>query len=296
LFNRLAADGWQVIGLGRGVSRASKYGLGYPVDVEDSRAVSGMIAAGRVDAVFYLAAVHGSSEESQTLPDTDLLNRSWQVHVAGLANFLEALATRGTGSLFYAASSHVFGDPTEEPQNEQTPFRPKSIYGLTKAAGISVCRYYREQRQVKASAGILFNHESPLRGPSFVSQKIAGAAARIASGSREELSLGSLDARVDWGYAPDYVDAMIRIVSLQSGDDYVVATGESHSVREFAELAFARVGLDWRDHVLEQRPGRARQHVRLVGDAARLRRVTDWAPSVSFSEMVSLLVDAALAS
>ena len=151
--------------------------------------------------------------------------------------------------LFYAASSHVFGTCTVDRKNENSPLRPNSAYAISKTAGLRCCQLFRQQEGIFAATGILFNHESSLRKPSFVSQKIVRGALRARRDRTFRLTLGDIDARVDWGYAPDYVDAMFRILQLPEPGDFVVASGELHSVGEFAEIAFEEVGLDWRDHV-----------------------------------------------
>jgi GDPmannose 4,6-dehydratase len=245
------------------------------------------------DEVYYVAAVHQASGDAVPPDDVELFERSHAVHVTGLLHFLEALSERRAGALFYAASSLVFGLPAESPQDETTPFRPRDIYGITKTAGAQACRYYREARGVRASVGILFNHESPLRRHNFVSQRIVLGAVAIAGGNQSKLTLGNLSARIDWGYAADYVRAMTLIVRNATPDDYVIATGETHSVQEFAEIAFRRLGLDWREHVVEDRRIITRESTVRVGNASRLRERTRWCPSVTFTEMVESLVDAA---
>jgi len=196
---------------------------------------------------------------------------------------------------FQASSAEVFGAAAEVPQTELTPYRPRSPYAAAKACADSLVASYRDQLGLHASSGILFNHESPRRPMHFLPAKVARGAAAIAAGRETELVLGNLDARRDWGYAPDYVDAMRRIVHHDEPGDYVVATGELHSVRELVELAFSHVRLDWREHVRidealvrgEERP--------VVGDATKARTVLGWAPTVGFEELVRLLVDAAVA-
>ena len=293
LFDRLVSDKWDVVGIGRQSIRTSSGSAAEMINIGAPTAVLDLVVREGIDSVFYLAAVHQSSEGESDKSDALLLARSWDVHVAGLTNFLEALAVQGRGSLFYASSSLIFGEPDRAPQDEQTPVRPTSVYAITKAAGTSVCRYYRTQRGVRSSAGILFNHESPLRGPSFVSQKIARGAAAIRSGREDRLILGSLSSEVDWGYAPDYVDAMVRITSLSTADDYVIATGETHTVQEFAAIAFAHLGLDWRKYVVERDDILTGRHPTRVGDARRLRDHTGWKPRVKFADMVRRMVDAA---
>lgn len=293
LYSQLAAEGSAVLGLGNGSSRSTDTAATNPVNVGCRQEVQRVVAEWQPDEVYYLAAVHQASQDAIPADDVDLFERSQTVHVTGALHFLDALRERQSGALFYAASSLVFGDSTDGPNDEQTPFRPRCIYGITKTAAAQACRFYRESKGVKASVGILFNHESPLRRSNFVSQKIVRGAAAIARGQEEKLVLGDLSARTDWGYAPDFIDAMIRIVRSAPPDDYVVATGETHSVGEFAETAFGRLGLNWREHVIEDPGLLTRQSITRVGNASRLRDRTGWRPSVTFVEMVELLTDAA---
>lgn len=192
-----------------------------------------------------------------------------------------------------ASSAEVFGIPNDVPQTEATRYRPRSPYGAAKACADSLVGAYREHFGLHASSAILFNHESPRRPHHFLPAKVAHGVAAIAGGRATELALGSLDAQRDWGYAPDYVDAMWRIVRHDEPGDYVVATGELHSVRELVELAFEHVGLDWRDHVRVDESLVRREDRTLVGDATKARTVLGWAPTVGFEELVRLLVDAA---
>jgi len=194
--------------------------------------------------------------------------------------------------LFYAASSLIFGDPIESPQTETTPFAPTDAYGITKTAGVQVCRHYRKVHSVYASVGILYNHESPLRAEKFVTKKIVKAAWAIKRGTRDKLVLGNLSAELDVGYAPDYVDAMRRILALDAPDDFIVATGETHSVRELVELAFGELGLDWHQHVEEDHGLITRPTLRRVGGPRKLAAATGWRASTSFASMVQALIDA----
>jgi GDPmannose 4,6-dehydratase len=196
---------------------------------------------------------------------------------------------------FQASSAEVFGAGSDEPQNETTPYRPRSPYAAAKACADSLVAAYREHLGLHASSGILFNHESPRRPAHFLPAKVAHGAAAIAAGRETELVLGNLDARRDWGYAPDYVDAMWRIVQYEEPGDYVVATGELHSVRELVELAFAHVGLDWREHVRVDESLVRPDERPVVGDASKARTVLGWAPTVRFEDLVRLLVDASVA-
>ncbi len=292
LFTRLEAEGWKTLGIGRATVRATG-DAPRAVDITSYDAVADAVRWWRPSAVFYLAAVHAASENVTDADESALFEKSLQVNVQNAVNFLEALSTsEDNPSFFYAASSHVFGESANDSQDECTPFRPNSVYAITKTTGIHACRYYRLHRNVRASVGILYNHESPFRSSAFVSRKIVSAAVQIRNGTRKELVIGDLSAAVDWGYAPDYVDAMLRIVELPLADDYVIATGEAHTVQEFVEIAFGLVGLDWQKFVREDRSllrGSARPR---VGNSARLRAKTGWQPSLSFREMVRKLVEA----
>jgi GDPmannose 4,6-dehydratase len=178
-------------------------------------------------------------------------------------------------------------------QDESTPFDPVCVYGISKAGGVQMCRYFRRKHGVFASAGILYNHESPWRARRFVISKIVHGAVAIARGAQQKLQLGNLGARVDWGYAPDFVDAMHRILCLEAPDDFVVATGCTHTVGEAAEIAFARLGLDWREHVVESPEILTRKRVVLCGDASKLRRMCGWRPTVDFQTLIARLLEAA---
>jgi GDPmannose 4,6-dehydratase len=214
----------------------------------------------------------------------------------GVTRMLEAVRLVDRSIRFYqASSSEMFGKVRQEPQNEQTPFWPRSPYGVAKVYGHWITVNFRESYGIFACSGILFNHESPLRGKEFVTRKISDAAARIKLGVQQKLKLGNLDAMRDWGFSGDYVKAMWMMLQQPEPDDYVVATGERHSVREFAELAFAHVGLDWREHV-EVDPAlfRPAEVNTLRGDAAKARAKLGWRPAVDFAGLVRMMVDADL--
>lgn len=214
----------------------------------------------------------------------------------GLAvvRLLEAIRAVDTTIRFcQASSSEMFGEASQSPQDESTPFRPRNPYGVAKLFAHGMVGTYRENFGLFACSSILFNHESPRRGAEFVTRKIATGVARIKAGLVESLQLGSLQATRDWGYAGDYVHAMWRMLQVQSADDYVVATGQSHSVRDFCEIAFAHVGLDYRNHVqLDPRAQRPQESVRLVGDATKARTTLGWRPTLSFEQLVHMMVDA----
>lgn len=198
--------------------------------------------------------------------------------------------------VYFAGSSEMFGKVREVPQTEATPFHPRSAYGISKVAGFELTRYYREAFGLFAVSGILFNHESPRRGREFVTRKITSGLAKICSGQAQELALGNLEARRDWGHARDYVEAMWRMLQQDRPDDYVVATGETHSVREFAELAFAHVGLDFNRYVRTDAAFMRPAEVDLLlGDPTKAERELGWRPRISFVKLVEEMVDADLA-
>ncbi len=230
--------------------------------------------------------------------------RSWDEPVltaefaaVGVTSLLEAIREVDPSiRLYQASSSEIFGDPSRSPQSEDTPLRPVTPYGVAKAYAHFIVHSYRRRYGMFACCGILYNHESPRRPLDFLPRKVAYFAAAISLGLEQELLLGDLDSRRDWGYAKDYVNAMWLMLQQDEPADYVVATGESHSVQDLVELAFARVGLDWRNHVRSDpslRRGTAELH-HLVGDPTRARERLGWQPSVDFDGLVALLVDAEL--
>jgi GDPmannose 4,6-dehydratase len=195
--------------------------------------------------------------------------------------------------LYHAASSEIFGAPKTSPQNEDTPFRPVNPYGCAKAFATQMCRVYREAHGLFVCSGIAFNHESPRRGENFVTKKITMAAARIKAGRQQELALGNLEARRDWGYAKEYVAAMPLMLQQAQPDDYVLATGESHSIREFLAAAFQEVGLDWQDYVkFDARLVRPAEAGLLVGDSTKARERLGWSPHTRMPALAKLMVEA----
>ena len=215
----------------------------------------------------------------------------------GTIRILEAVREAGVKPRFYqASSSEMFGKVQEVPQTEKTPFWPRSPYGVAKVFAYWATVNYRESYGLHASNGILFNHESPRRGETFVTRKISRAVARIKYGLDKELYLGNLEARRDWGYAPEYVQGMWLMLQQDRPDDYVLATNETHSVREFVELAFERAGLDWKEFVKhDQRYERPAEVDLLIGDGTKAKKLLNWEPQVRFDELVRIMVDADLA-
>jgi GDPmannose 4,6-dehydratase len=250
-----------------------------------------------------LAAALGESapQEVYNLAAQSFVPTSWNQPVltaeftaVGVTRMLEAVRSVDPEIRFYqASSSEMFGKVREAPQNELTPFHPRSPYGVAKVYGHHITVNYRESYGLFAVSGICFNHEGPRRGVEFVTRKISDGVARIKLGLADELRLGNLDAKRDWGFAGDYVDAMWRMLQQDEPRDYVIATGEEHSVREFAEIAFEHAGLDWERYVLTDpaylRPAEV-DH--LVGDASKARAELGWEPRVSFEQLVRMMVDA----
>jgi GDPmannose 4,6-dehydratase len=213
----------------------------------------------------------------------------------GVTALLESIRLVDSDIRFYqASSSEIFGEPREVPQTEETPLAPVTPYGVAKAYGHLIVRSYRKRYGLYACSGILYNHESPRRPLDFVTRKVAHAAAAISLGLGGELWLGNLDGRRDWGYAADYVQAMALMLRQEEPDDYVIASGVAHSVRELVELAFSHVGLDWQEyvHIDESLVRGAAELHDLVGDASKARERLGWAPTVGFDGLVRLLVDA----
>jgi GDPmannose 4,6-dehydratase len=219
-----------------------------------------------------------------------------EVTALGVTRILDAIRIVNPEIRFYqASSSEMFGKVQEVPQTERTPFYPRSPYGVAKVYGHWITINYRESYNMFACSGILFNHESPRRGMEFVTRKIAHGVARIKLGLDSELRLGNLDAKRDWGFAGDYVKAMWLMLQQEQPGDYVVSTGETHSVREFVEHAFAHVGLDYREFVVQdERFMRPAEVDLLVGNPAKARQELDWQPTVTFEELVCMMVDADL--
>lgn len=215
-------------------------------------------------------------------------------NINGTLNVLSAIDQRVPKcKVYFAGSSEMFGLTEQSPQNENTPFHPRSPYGISKVAGFDLTRNYREAYNIFACNGILFNHESPRRGYEFVTRKITNTVAQIKMGLSKELRLGNLDAKRDWGFASDYVKAMWLMLQQDTPDDYVVATGELHTVKEFAKLAFDYVGLDWQEYVVvDKNFYRPAEIHSLKGDYSKARKVLGWVPQVKFSALVEMMVEA----
>jgi GDPmannose 4,6-dehydratase len=259
-------------------------------DLLDQSSLLSSIRRVQPDEVYHLAA-------------QSFVPASWEQPIAttqftalGVARILEAIRLECPQARFYqASSSEMFGKAVEVPQTERTPFYPRSPYGVAKVYGHWATVNYREHHRLFACSGILFNHESPRRGKEFVSRKVTDGVARIACGLATELRLGNLEARRDWGYAGDYVEAMWLMLQQDVPDDYVVATGETHSVRDLVEGAFGAAGLEWRRYVVVDPTLRRPAEVELLqGDASKARRHLGWKPTVAFHDLIEMMVKADL--
>jgi GDPmannose 4,6-dehydratase len=288
----LRAKGYEVHGLVRRSARplsqfAERSGVRFHVgDLTDPASLRLAVERSEPDEVYHLAAqshVKASFEEPEYTID---------VTGNGTHRLLRVIRESKIPCRFYQASSSEMFGSSPPPQSEGTPFRPRSPYAIAKVAAFHFTRLYREAHGLFASNGILMNHEGPTRGENFVTRKISIGVARIKLGVDRHLVLGNLEAKRDWGFAGDYVEAMWRILQAETPDDFVIATGEMHSVREFAEEAFAHVGLDYRDFVrTHERFERPAEVDALCGDASKARRVLGWEPKVKFRELVHMMVD-----
>jgi GDPmannose 4,6-dehydratase len=260
-------------------------------DLNDASSLNHCLRTIQPDEIYNLGA------QSHVRVSFDIPEYTGEITGLGTVRLLEAIRESGLKPKFYqASSSEMFGKVLEVPQRESTPFYPRSPYGAAKVYAHWITVNYREAYNLFACSGILFNHESPRRGETFVTRKITKAAARIKLGIQQDLYLGNLDAKRDWGFAGDYVQAMWLMLQADQPDDYVIATGETHSVRDFLELAFDRVQLDWRKHVkIDPKYYRPTEVDLLIGDASKAKIALGWEPKVRFVELAHMMVDADLA-
>ena len=304
----LLYKGYEVHGL---VRRSSQYFIGsdagicvdsfiptsdkltlYYGDLSDYSSIDRIIRDVRPHEVYNLGAM------SDVRVSFDIPEYTGDVTGLGALRVIESVRNNGLKDtrIYQASSSEMYGKVAETPQKETTPFYPRSPYAIAKMYAYWMCKNYRESYGMFISNGILFNHESPRRGPNFVTQKIVRAAVAIKNGKQDTLLLGNLDAKRDWGYAPEYVEGMWRMLQYTAPDDFVLATGETHTVREFLDLAFGHVGLKWEEYVkIEPRLFRPAEVDLLCGDPTKARTMLGWKPEVTFEKLVELLMSAELA-
>lgn len=295
----LLNEGYEVFGLTRRLSAPNYWRIQHlldritliPGDLLDQLSLIRALEKARPHELYNLAAM------SFVPASWDQPMLTGEFNSQGVTRVLEAVRVVDLGIRIYqASSSEMFGKVREIPQTELTPFYPRSPYGVSKVFAHYITVNYRESYDLFAVSGILFNHESPRRGLEFVTRKVTDGVARIKAGLTQQLGLGNLDAQRDWGFAGDYVRAMWMMLQQDEPDDYVIATGESHSVRELVEIAFAHAGLDWQRHVvLDPAFIRPAEVDHLIGDASKARAQLGWTPSVNFRQLVEMMVDADLA-
>ena len=289
----LISRGVDVVGIERPGAASAVDGVTMvEADLSDASSVIGAVEAVRPDRIFHLAA-------ASFVPDS-WLHPTPTVSMAAVSTsaFLDAIVNVDRSIRFFqAASAEVFGRPTESPQNEATPIAPITPYGAGKALALFLTRMYRERFDLHASTGILFNHESPRRPEQFVTRKVTRAAAAISLGLESELRLGNLDAARDWSFAGDTVRGMALMVESDKPGEYVLASGETHSIRQLLELAFGHVGLDWNDYVVvDEQFNRPHEAISICGDPTKAERELGWHREVDFAGLVAMMVDADLAS
>lgn len=260
-------------------------------DLNDSSSLNKVLRDTQPDEIYNLGA------QSHVRVSFDIPEYTAEITGLGTIRLLEAIRETGIQTKFYqASSSEMYGKVVEVPQNEETPFYPRSPYACAKVYSYWITKNYRESYGMYACNGVLFNHESERRGPTFVTRKITRAVARIKAGLQKKVYLGNLDAQRDWGYAPDYVEAMWLMMQQEEPDDFVIATGETHSVREFLEESFKLVGLDpWKYVEIDPKYFRPAEVDLLIGDASKAKEKLGWVPKVTFKELVKIMVDADIA-
>ncbi len=296
----LLGNGYEVIGLVRRTSSISSDRIAHlidritivPGDLLDESSLANVLSEYRPGEVYNLAA----QSFVQTSWSQPVL--TGEITALGVTRILDAIRHVDPTIRFYqASSSEMFGKVVETPQTERTPFYPRSPYGVAKVYGHWITVNYRESYDLHASSGICFNHESPRRGLEFVTRKVTHAVARIKLGLQDKLALGNLDSQRDWGYAADYVIAMWMMLQQDEPDDYVIATGETHSVRELCEIAFEQVGLEWQDHVvIDERFIRPAEVDLLIGNPRHAEERLGWKPETSFADLIAMMVDSDLAT
>ena len=261
-------------------------------NIKRPKFVTNLVKKIKPDEIYYLAAYHHSSEEKiKSTFNEKFFNETMQINVNAVIFFLEAITKFSPKTRFFYASSSLIFSPSKLKHNENTEINPSSYYGISKVAGMIACRYFREFKNVFASVGILYNHESSLRKKNFLSKKVVKAAYEIYRKKRRYLEIGNLNSKIDWGYADDYVDAMVKIIKLNKANDFIVASGKSYSVREFVKKTFDSFGLNYNKHIkINPKILKQDNYGTRIGDASRLRKLTGWKPMVNFNSMIQKLI------
>ena len=303
LFQKLQLLGFEVLGVARDQTRSSLNQFDhYAANICNKKDMFHLVKSFQPDHIYHLAHYRHVTPEDITDDECDILKKSLEVNVLTLHYILEAVSLYSkSSSVFYAGSSHVFGNTESKIQTEETPFTPVDYYGISKAAGINLCRYYRKSNSLSIASGILYNHDSIHRNPQSVSKKIIQGALDILNKKNNELVLGDLGVQIDWGSAHDYVDAMWLLLVKQASDDFIIATGVQHSIKEFVEIVFGYLGLDFRDYVTESEDLIAkryglkdvinRKRNNLCGDTSKIQDRVGWRTQTTFKQMVLGMTD-----
>lgn len=291
LYEFLSKKKYSLLGIGRNRVQSNVPSLKTKgVNITQEQDVNDMISTFLPDEVYHLAAFHHSSEDIME-NEIQLFKQSFEINVLSLITHLEAIRKFSPKTkLFYAASSLVFKNNKEEEQSETTKYEPACMYGITKASGLHLCQYYRDKHSIFAASGILYNHESTLRRPGFLSKKIIQTVVAIKNKEQKKLIIGDINAEVDWGYAPDYIEAMHGILQAKTPDDYIISSGTVHSVKDFIQVAFDYLGLDWTQHVEENPDLLHRKGAKLRGNNQKLKTVTGWNPKHTFEEFIQEMI------
>ena len=291
LFKLLSDFGYAIIGLDKNGLKTNNVIWKNKINISNQNQVFLLIKKFKPDEIYYLAAYHFSSQDKRGDIYQEL-RQSYEINVLAFLNFLEGIRLFSAKTkIFYAGSSLLFGNAPTKIQTEKTAFKPTGAYGLSKEGGANLCRLYREKYNIFAAVGIMYNHESRYRTDNFLSMKIIRGAKNIAAGKQKELIIGNLKATVDWGYAPDYVLAMKLILNLKKADDFIIATGQAHTVLDFVKITFKNFGLDWKKYVREDKKIIGEKRNVLIGDARKLKMTTGWKPSVSFPKMIEKIIN-----
>lgn len=289
----LKTQSYRILGVGKDKIDAHELSWSAPIDITNSASVFNVVQTLKPEEIYYLPAYHHSSQD-QYSQDLELFQRSHQIHVTSFLYFLEAIKKFSPQTkIFYAASSLVFGESPIELQSEESPMNPDTPYGVTKLSGLLSARFYRKTANLNVSTGILFNHESQYRAPKFLTKKIITTALRIQSGSPEKLTLGNLNAEVDWGYAPEYVRAMHALLQLPQNEssEYILATGRKHKVQDFVQYTFEALAMDWKKHVEQDQSVLTRTRATLIGNPEKIYKKTGWRAQTSLKEMILKLIE-----
>jgi len=291
LYNLLEQKHYSIIGIDIEEVYCTHSTWDTKIDINNQYHVFDLIKHFHPDEVYYLAAYHHSSEDD-TGDSFQIINDSYKINVFSYLNFLEGIRKfHKETKIFYASSSHIFGNPKDPLQDETTRFDPKSIYAITKLDGLLLSRYYREMHSIFSSVGILYNHESHFRDKKFVSKKIVKTAVEIKNNIKQQLVLGNINAEIDWGYAGDYVMAMFKILNHTKADDFIIASGEKVKLIDFVAIVFNLLDIDWKKYV-EQDPSLLKRKMLnpFCGNPKKLKDATGWAPKYNLNKLAKLMV------